>query len=102
MARGQLNDCQQVAFAVLEPGRAAIGHSGGTRRLVEAGEVILFEPHAPLLQIAHLSLDVSDAEAQLIVGAGRRAATGEEQELTVREPRARDPRRPVRLAGCRR
>src|SRR5215472_10872902 len=50
-SHGQLNDRQQVALAVLEPGRAVVDHPGDTRRLVEAWEVILFEAHAALLEI---------------------------------------------------
>src|ERR1700733_1910775 len=79
-ADGQLDDREQVALAVLEPGRAVVNDPGDTGRLVEAREFVLLELHASLLQLAYFSMDVSDAEAHLIVGADRHALAVEEQE----------------------
>ena len=57
-----------------------VNDPGDAGRLVEAGEFVLLELHAPLLQLAYFPVDVSDAEAQLIVRADRHALAVEEQE----------------------
>lgn len=57
-----MKDSQQVAFAVFEPGPAVLADLGDACRLVGAGKVILFELHATLLEIAHLSVGVGVGE----------------------------------------
>ena len=86
---GQLDNDQQVAFAVFEPGRAVVVGLGDAGRFVEAGEVILLKLHATLLEVAHLGADVGDAEAHLGGRAGCLAAAGEEYELGGRVLRRR-------------
>src|SRR6185437_14836295 len=94
-----LKDSQQVAFAVLEPGPAVLADLGDACRLVEAGEVILLELHATLLEIADLSVGVGDDETHLGVRARCGAAAGEQQEPGTVASRVQSTGR-LLLGGC--
>src|SRR5207302_4220068 len=75
-----LDDAEQVALAVLEPGRLRSARGGDARLLVEPGEVVGLEDHAPGLQIAHLSADFRHGKAHLRVRARRDALARKEEE----------------------